>query len=78
MDYMAAQMDRQIEGAISEHERLCLLLEDIADVAHAGGIAGLTEHEALCAVRKLTLSHWNKNRNEKQMMKAVICAVGRN
>ena len=23
MEYMAAQMDRQIEGAISENERLC-------------------------------------------------------
>ena len=64
MDYMAAQMDRQIEGAISENDLLVGLLENIAALAHDGGLLSISESDALCAVRRLTLNYW---RGDKQI-----------
>ena len=52
--------------------------EKIADIAHCGGLTGLTQGEALIAIRKLTIGHWRKDRDEDQMKidvrKATIAA----
>lgn len=35
-------------------------VEQIADIAHAGGSQGLTESGALTSIRKLTLPYWKQ------------------
>ena len=54
------------------------LIDKIADIAHCGGLTGLTQGEALIAIRKLTIGHWRKDRDEDQMKidvrKATIAA----
>ena len=53
-------------------------IDKIADIAHCGGLTGLTQGEALIAIRKLTIGHWRKDRDEGQMKidvrKATIAA----
>lgn len=34
------------------------LLAMVADIAHSGGLIGLSEGAALTAIRRLTLDHW--------------------
>lgn len=35
------------------------LIDHIAEIAHAGGLRGLSEADALIAIRRLTLPHWD-------------------
>jgi hypothetical protein len=42
-------------------------LKQLADLAHCGGLAGLTEAEALTAIRRLTPTHWDKGRHTDAM-----------
>jgi len=35
-------------------------MSHIADIAHCGGWLGMSEGDALTAIRKLTIEHWNK------------------
>ena len=51
------------------------LLKHIADLAHCGGLAGLSEAEALAAIRLLTLPHWNGKRFTDPMTLDVLEAV---
>jgi hypothetical protein len=49
-------------------------LKQIADLAHCGGLAGLTEAEALTAIRCLTLMHWDKGRHTNVMILDTLTA----
>lgn len=42
-------------------------LKRISDIAHAGGLCGLDEIAAICAIRRLTLEHFDVNRTEDRM-----------
>ena len=48
-------------------DEILTTLMHIADLAHCGGLAGLTEAEALIAIRRLTLKHWDKRRHTDAM-----------
>jgi hypothetical protein len=50
-------------------------LKQIADIAHCGGLAGLTEVEALIAVRRLTLIYLDKGRNTDAMTMDTLAAL---
>jgi hypothetical protein len=50
-------------------------LKQIADIAHCGGLAGLTEVEALTAVRRLTLMYLDKGRNTDVMTSDTLAAL---
>jgi hypothetical protein len=50
-------------------------LKQIADIAHCGGLAGLTETEALTAIRRLTLTHWDKRRHTDAMTLDTLAAL---
>jgi hypothetical protein len=50
-------------------------LKQIADIAHCGGLAGLTEAEALIAVRRLTLMYLDKGRNTDVMTSDTLAAL---
>ena len=50
-------------------------IKQIADIAHCGGLAGLTEADALTAIRRLSLKYWDTTRNTEQMTQDTIDAV---
>jgi hypothetical protein len=50
-------------------------LKQIADIAHCGGLAGLSEAEALIAVRRLTLMYLDKGRNIAAMARDTLAAL---
>jgi hypothetical protein len=50
-------------------------LKQIADIAHCGGLAGLTEVEALIAIRRLTLMYLDKGRNTDVMTSDTLAAL---
>jgi len=45
------------------------VLERVAEIAHAGGLEGLTEGEALCRIRRLSLPWWRKAKTGAAAMK---------
>lgn len=47
-------------------------LRHVAVIAHSGGLAQLSEADALAAVRRLTLAHWDKRHDQR---KAVLNAL---
>jgi hypothetical protein len=50
-------------------------LKRIADLAHAGGHALLTEAETLVAIRRLSLPYWNRKRLTDPMQLDVLDAL---
>ena len=50
-------------------------LQQVADIAHCGGLVGLTEAEALIAVRRLTLPIWNSSAVNKGLSMRVKQAL---
>jgi hypothetical protein len=50
-------------------------LKQIADLAHSGGLAGLSQAEALVAICRLTLPYWDKARPINQMTFDVVAAL---
>ncbi len=47
-----------IRKLVAENEAQAALLRQITLTAHCGGLASMSEAEALIAIRKLTLAHW--------------------
>lgn len=50
-------------------------LKHIADIAHAGGLAAMTELDALVAIRHLSLPYWDTKRPTGPMHLAVLGAL---
>lgn len=50
-------------------------LGHVAAIAHNGGLAGLTEHQAIVAIRRLTISAWDKSGSEEQLRQRVDAAM---
>jgi hypothetical protein len=65
-------VDREvIDRAAAEIERLRArvgvlekTLKHAASISHNGGLCGLSERDALIAVRRLTLAHWGREHGE--------------
>jgi hypothetical protein len=62
---------RQRDDARNEIERLRArvgvlekTLKHAASVSHNGGLVGFSEHDALIAVRRLTLAYWGREHGE--------------
>jgi len=51
------------------------LLSGVADIAHCGGLASLSDADAITAIRKLTLTHFKKSRRVDQMKRDVLAAL---
>lgn len=58
-----------------KNESLRETLESIADIAHCGGLASLSEAGAITAIRKLTLAHLKSGRSVDQMKMDVLAAL---
>jgi hypothetical protein len=43
-----------------------LILKEIAEIAHNGGLCGLNEADALTSIRRLTLPYWDKRRPDEK------------
>lgn len=48
--------------ASAELRRLHALCEEIAEIAHNGGLVGMSESDALRAIRKITLPYWRQSK----------------
>lgn len=48
--------------AAAELRRLHALCEEIAEIAHNGGLVGMSESDALRAIRKITLPYWRQSK----------------
>jgi hypothetical protein len=53
-----AKQREESKNLRAEIERLRADAADIATIAHSGGLTGLSEAEALVAIRRLTLRAW--------------------
>ena len=72
-------------SVMRENDKMLAALKHIAAIAHSGGLAGLDEFDAMCAVRRLTLKYWdNKQTEDEERLSAVdavrasYCAIGHN
>jgi hypothetical protein len=54
----------EIERLRARVEALEKTLKHAASVSHNGGLVGFSEHDALIAVRKLTLAYWGREHGE--------------
>jgi hypothetical protein len=52
-----------------------IALRRIASIAHCGGLAGLSQEEALFMVRKLSLNYWNTNATLEEERTALSEAI---
>lgn len=57
-------------------EAIAARLADIATIAHDGGLQSSSEVAALNAIRRLTLTHWNKVGDETERRVRVAIAFG--
>lgn len=71
---LAAQVAQEPQRSCSEANRKDALA-DIACIAHDGGLALLSEQDALCHIRRLTLRHWPRAGRFGERQKAVIAAI---
>lgn len=66
------------EYAAGEVAALRQVLSDIATISHAGGVFGLNNEDAMVAVRKLSLSHWDRSvRNVRERLARILTEVGK-
>lgn len=49
------------DEAMANYQMALARLAEIAAIAHDGGLRGMSEADALVAIRRLTLPHWNKS-----------------
>lgn len=61
-----ARLKKESQGA---------LLSGVADIAHCGGLAMLSEADAITAIRKLTLAQFKNGRSVDQMKMDVLAAL---
>jgi hypothetical protein len=54
----------EIERMRARVEALEKTLKHAASVSHNGGLVGFSEHDALIAVRRLTLAYWGREHGE--------------
>lgn len=47
------------------NSELLKTLMDVATIAHAGGLVGMSESDALVAIRKATLKYWNRTTSDE-------------
>lgn len=67
--------DQTTASVMRENDKLGAALKHIAAIAHSGGLAGLDEYEAMCAVRRLTLKYWDSKQTEDEERLAAVDAV---
>lgn len=54
----AVALRRTLESERRKNDTVLVALKRIADIAHSGGLEGMDQFKALCAVRRLTLRYW--------------------
>jgi len=67
--------DETTASVMRENDKMLSTLRHIAAIAHSGGLAGLDDFDALCAVRRLTLKHWDSKQTEDDERLAAVDAV---
>ena len=60
----------------AELRRLHKVLQSVANIAHSGGVAGMSESDALIAIRRATLMEFNKAGSHDQRRAAINKAEG--
>lgn len=65
------------EELTSKHDRLLEDLEGIAMVAHCGGLDGMSQDDALIAIRRSTVSYWDKSATREQTVAVIARLKGR-
>ena len=74
---LADAIEHAAAEVAKEREQWQTLLVHVAAIAHNGGWHGMSEAEALAAVRKLTLSHLQRHDSMDKQRLAVIDAAKR-
>lgn len=69
----AAHSEMFLSGQVAE---LRAKLADVATLAHASGIANLSQGAALNSIRKLTLAHWDRSTEADRVSAAIAAARG--
>lgn len=67
--------DETTASVMRENDKMLATLRHITAIAHSGGLAGLDEFDALCAVRRLTLKYWDSKQTEDDERLAAVDAV---
>ena len=67
--------DETTASVMRENDKMLAALRHIAAIAHSGGLAGLDQFDALCAVRRLTLKYWDSQQTEEAERLAAVDAV---
>jgi len=57
------------------HADIAARLAQVADLAHSGGLANLSEADALVAIRRLTLPQWDRSGSEQELRGRVTAAL---
>ena len=63
--------------AAAELRRLHEVLQSVANFAHSGGLAGMSESDALIAIRRATLMEFNRAGSHDQRRAAIAKAEGK-
>lgn len=67
--------DQTTASVMRENDKMLASLKRIAAIAHNGGLAGLDEFDAMCAVRRLTLKYLDSNQTEDELRLSSVDAV---
>ena len=60
---------------MKEKDDLVADMKRIAEIAHAAGLCGIDELDALCAIRRLTVEHFDFGRTFERMKEDVREAI---
>ena len=60
---------------INELRKAAESLRHIAAIAHCGGLCGLSEADALTAIRRISLVAWDKSGSEEHMRRQANAAL---
>ena len=76
-ELVAAPSLRDRMEAAAELRRLHEVLQSVANIAHSGGLAVMSESDALIAIRRATLMEFNKAGSHDQRRAAIAKAEGK-
>ena len=67
----------EIDAALAQQPgALDGVMHKVAAIAHSGGLIGMDPHEALTAIRRLSLPYWRKEEKPEQVDAALAAQPG--
>lgn len=75
-DYLEECAD-DIETLTRQRDELLAAAKTVASIAHCGGLSGMSESDALIAIRKATLAHFDTGATDAKHRDAIDAARGK-